>query len=106
MLGMSVILLLLAAVQLLAWLIPGSPDSKGIPNYLPLHTLMETVSIVISMMVFAIGWNSQIRKHSGNIVLLSSVFFSVGILDFLHTDLPSVYRLPRSGFHATSFSFC
>jgi PAS domain S-box-containing protein len=37
------------------------------------------------MMVFAVGWNSHSRNLSGNIVLLACVFFSVGVLDFLHT---------------------
>lgn len=78
-------LILLAAIQLFAWLVPALPEFKGIPNYLPLHTLLETVSIVVSMMVFAVGWNSHSQKLSGNIVLLASVFFSVAVLDFSHT---------------------
>ncbi len=83
--SMAAYLLLLAGIQLLAWLLPAWPNSKGIPGYLPIHTLMETVSIVVSMMVFAVGWNSHNRRLSGNIVLLAGVFFSVGVLDFLHT---------------------
>lgn len=79
------VLLLLAFIQLLAWLIPALPEFKGIPNYLPLHVLLETVSIVVSMMVFAVGWNSRSSNLSGNVVLLASVFFAVGVLDFLHT---------------------
>lgn len=82
--GTTVILVLLAFIQLLAWLIP-PVSAQGIPNYLPLHVLLETVSIVVSMMVFALGWNSRSSDLSGNIVLLSCVFFSVGVLDFLHT---------------------
>ena len=46
---------------------------------------METTSIVISMMVFVVGWNSHSRALSGNIILLACVFFSVGLLDFSHT---------------------
>ena len=85
MVGMVRILLVLAFIQLIAWLLPAWPEFKGIPNYLPLHVLMETVSIVVSMMVFAVGWNSNSQKVSGNIILLASAFFSVGILDFSHT---------------------
>ena len=81
----ATILLLLAFTQLLAWLIPASPSANGIPNYLPLHTLLETISVVVSMMVFAVGWNSRGSSLAGNIVLLACVFFSVGVLDFLHT---------------------
>jgi PAS domain S-box-containing protein len=85
MFGMVRILLALAFVQLLAWLLPAWPEFKGIPNYLPLHVFLETVSIVVSMMVFAVGWNSNRQNVSGNIILLASVFFSVGVLDFSHT---------------------
>lgn len=77
--------LLLAVIQLLAWLLPPLPDSHGIPNYLPLHTLLETMSIVVSMMVFAVGWNAKGKNLSGNVVLLASVFFSIALLDFSHT---------------------
>lgn len=79
------ILLMLMLTQLIAWLLPTLPEFKGIPNYLPLHLLLETVSVVVSMMVFAVGWNSRSSNLSGNVVLLACVFFSVGMLDFLHT---------------------
>lgn len=80
-----VFLSILALIQILSWLVPSSPSSKGITGYLPLHALFETVSIVISMLVFSVGWNSHSQKLSGNIVLLASVFFTVGCLDFSHT---------------------
>lgn len=79
------ILLALAALQLISWLLPSVPEFKGIPNYLPLHTFLESVSIVASMMVFAAGWNSNSRNLSGNIVLLACASFAVGLLDFSHT---------------------
>ena len=82
---MVAFLFLLASVQLLAWLLPAWSDFKGVPYYLPLHVLLETASIIVSMMVFAVGWNSRSSNLSGNVVLLASVFFSVGMLDFLHT---------------------
>ena len=85
MFGTVRILLTLAGIQLMAWLLPTWPEFKGIPNYLPLHVFLETVSIVVSMMVFAVGWNPNKQKISGNIILLASVFFSVGVLDLSHT---------------------
>ena len=81
--SMTAFLLLLAFIQFFAWAIPAG--KQGFPGYLPLHDLMETVSIVVSMMVFAVGWNTSGRRISGNIVLLAAAFFSVGIIDFLHT---------------------
>ncbi|HEX5364294.1 MAG TPA: MASE3 domain-containing protein, partial [Gallionella sp.] len=85
LLNMVKILLVLMGAQLMAWLMPALPEFKGIPNYLPLHVLLETISVVVSMMVFAVGWNSRSSNLSGNAVLLACVFFSVGMLDFLHT---------------------
>ena len=78
-------LLALLFIQLLAWLLPAWTNPKGIPNYIPWHEILESISIVISMMVFAVGWNSKNKQLSGNVVLLASVFFSVGVIDFLHT---------------------
>jgi diguanylate cyclase (GGDEF)-like protein/PAS domain S-box-containing protein len=43
------------------------------------------ISIVVSMMVFAVGWNLHDKGQPGNVVLLACVFFSVGLLDFSHT---------------------
>lgn len=79
------LLLLLAGIQLLAWLTPPQFGPTGIPGYLPLHTLFETVSIVVAMLVFAVGWNSRSPNLPGNAVLLACVFFAIGWLDFSHT---------------------
>ena len=79
------LLLVLGVTQISAWLLPTLPEFKGIPNYLPLHTFMEMVSIIVSMMVFSIGWNSRNQNLSGNIALLACASFSVGLLDFFHT---------------------
>lgn len=76
---------LLALIQFVAWAIPSPPGATGVRYYLPLHELMETVSIVIAMMVFAVGWNSHGGKSSGNLVLLACLFFSIAWLDFFHT---------------------
>jgi PAS domain S-box-containing protein/hemerythrin-like metal-binding protein len=78
-------LVLLAIVQLLAWLTPPQFDAGGIQGYLPLHALLETGSIVVSMMIFAVGWHTHGRKLPGNIMVLACVFFTIGLLDFSHT---------------------
>ena len=85
MAGVALLLGLLALVQGLAWAIPVPPGATGLANYLALHELMETVSIVIALMVFAVGWNSHGGKSSGNLMLLACIFFAVGWLDFFHT---------------------
>ena len=78
-------LFVLALIQFIALLLPAWPNSNGIPNYIPWHYILEAISIVISMLVFAVGWNSHSKNLSGNVVLLASVFFSVGAIDFFHT---------------------
>ena len=80
------ILLVLVIVLLISWLAPTLPWFKnGIPGYLPLHSFLETFSIIVSMMVFAVGWNSKSKDLSSNIVLLACLSFLVGVLDFFHT---------------------
>lgn len=76
-----VMIALLSLGVVVAWLLPSAP---GIAGYVPLHTLMETVAIVIAMMIFAVGWNSHNRGLSSNIVLLACLFLAVGLLDFSH----------------------
>ena len=80
-LGLSV----LALILFIAWVIPSTPGFKNIAHYLLLHGLMETVSIVIAMMVFVVGWNTHAGKTSGNLVILACLFFAIGWLDFSHT---------------------
>jgi len=54
-------------------------------NYLPLHTAMETFSVIVAALVFAIGWNTHTHGRPDNFLLLACTFLAVGILDFLHT---------------------
>ncbi|TNC96337.1 MAG: PAS/PAC sensor-containing diguanylate cyclase/phosphodiesterase [Gallionellaceae bacterium] len=80
--GFTVVLLALGVA--LAWILPALPGANGIAGYLPLHTLLETISIVIAALVFAVGWNAYSDKLPGNIVLLSCIFLGVALLDFSH----------------------
>jgi diguanylate cyclase (GGDEF)-like protein/PAS domain S-box-containing protein len=57
---------------------------SGLAGYLPLHMLLETISVVIAMLVFVVGWNAYRQALSGNIILLAYAFFAVGVLDFSH----------------------
>lgn len=75
---------LLALGVALAWALQAPPGTRSIAGYLPLHSLLETLSIVIAALVFAVGWNAYSGKLAGNIVLLSCVFLGVALLDFSH----------------------
>ncbi|MDP3702031.1 MAG: EAL domain-containing protein [Hylemonella sp.] len=79
------LLLLLGLAQLIAWLSPTPLGISTVPHYLPMHTLMETVSIVVAMMVFSVGWYGYRQVVSGNLVILACTFFAIGWLDMLHT---------------------
>jgi len=89
------ILAALAGVQLgTLWLPVGGP-AADVANYLSLHTLLETISIVISLMVFAVGWNSSGREVSRNVLVLACAFLTVGALDFSH--MASYVGMPDFG---------
>lgn len=78
------ILVVLAIGLILIWMFPSLNALQGFQDYLPLHMMLETVSIVIAMQVSGLGWNAFNNKLSGNIVFLSSIFLGVAILDFSH----------------------
>jgi len=76
-------LLVLAVLQMLARLLPMPQSMQGMAGYAPLHTLLETIAIVIAACVFAVGWSAD-RQSVCNLTLLACVFLGVAILDFLH----------------------
>jgi len=65
--------------------LPAHPNLKGIASYLPLHIAMETLSIVIAALIFAVGWNKPVREDYQNIIVLSCGFLGIALLDFAHT---------------------
>ncbi len=79
------LLLSLAVVLVVTWLLPPIQALKGIAGYVPMHTLLETIAIVVSMLVFGVCWGSYDKDRAGNLILLASVFLGVAMLDFLHT---------------------
>ncbi|MGA8864588.1 MAG: MASE3 domain-containing protein [Gallionella sp.] len=80
----AIIVAFLALGLALAWAMPLFPWASGIAGYLPLHTLLETISIIIAVMVFAVGWNADTGKSPGMIILLACAFLGVALLDFSH----------------------
>ena len=93
----TLLLAALALIQLAAMWLPAWRGAADVAYYLPLHTLLETVSIVVSLMVFAVGWTSGGRKVSGNASLLACAFLVVGALDFSH--MASYVGMPDFGTH-------
>lgn len=75
---------MLVAVQIISWLSPPLHAAKEIASYVPLHTLLETIAIVVSMLVFAVGWGVYDKERLSNFMLLACIFVGVAMLDFLH----------------------
>ena len=84
----AVWLALLTLGLVLAWALSGSralpPWTRGIAGYTPLHTLFETLAVVIAGLVFAVSWHAHSRELPGNLLLLGCAFLGVGLLDFSH----------------------
>jgi PAS domain S-box-containing protein len=54
------------------------------PWSVTLHTLFETSSVVLSVLIFAAGLYGFTRQRSSNVALMCNVFMAVAILDFVH----------------------
>ncbi len=72
------------AVLLLCWWLPAPALLRGIANYAPLHTLLETLSIVAAALIFSMAWVSRLGQVPGNLYLLACAFIGVALLDFSH----------------------
>jgi PAS domain S-box-containing protein len=80
-------LLLVAAMAMglvLVWLVPFWGGFGKLDDYVPIHTWLEMVSVVISVLVFASGWNAYSRSLPHHAVILGCAFLGVALLDFSH----------------------
>ena len=66
------------------WLVAPGAD-MGLSNYLPLHTAMETLAIVVAMLAFGIAWNAHADARPGNVIIIAVALFGTALLDFGHT---------------------
>jgi PAS domain S-box-containing protein len=75
-------------------------------HYLPLHTLMELVSVFVAFLVFATVWHTPDREVSGSLVLLALALAASGWLDIFHAlsfrDMP-VFITPSSSEKSIAF---
>jgi len=65
-------------LKLLGYVIPTA-------DYLPLHTLLEFISLVVSFAVFAVGLSGFRQTGNTKDLFISVVFFATGTIDLLHT---------------------
>ena len=78
------IVIALCVFFLVAILIPQPAFFRNIPGFLPLHMAMDTFAVLVSLLVFFVGWNANENERSCSLLILSSAFLAVGLLDFLH----------------------
>jgi len=81
---MFLFLVILFTFLLAAWFFPPYQYLQSITGYITIHIFLETISIIISMLVFAFCWGLNLKERPGNFLILSSIFFGVAILDFFH----------------------
>lgn len=95
-----------AAVLLAFVLVPSLHFELPAAVHTNLHTLFETVSIIVSMLVFSAGWVTFSREGRSNVALLCTVFLGVAILDFVHLlsyDGMPAFLIPAKDGKAISF---
>jgi hypothetical protein len=73
----------LTGFYLFLWALPNGID-LGLLRFLPLHTAIESISIIIAMLVFGITWHAYAEERPSNLVLIGAVLFSVALIDFVH----------------------
>ena len=66
-------------------LLPPMPLFSDPRHYLPLHIALEFLSIIVSLMIFTMGWFSFSHEQGARFQLLACAFLGVGLLDFVHT---------------------
>jgi diguanylate cyclase (GGDEF)-like protein/PAS domain S-box-containing protein len=86
---------LLAAGLPLAYGLPQLHRLPLIAEYLSLHTIVETFTVVVAALVFSVGWNAYRRELPSNILLVACAFLGVALLDFAHmlsyTGMPDFF---------------
>jgi diguanylate cyclase (GGDEF)-like protein/PAS domain S-box-containing protein len=78
-------LLLLSLLITVLTLVFHLPTNDLLFQYLPLHTTLESMAIVVSISVFAIGWNTRRYHQHNHLLWISILFLGVGVFDFSHT---------------------
>src|SRR5512143_2663906 len=74
----------LAALFLVVWLAPFHHLLEGISKYQSVHLPAETLSIVVSMLVFGVAWNAYSLERPANTIILACALLAVGLIDFAH----------------------
>jgi len=100
------IVTLATAVFLVTWLFPFQPAGAGLEWYLPAHTILEIVAIVIAGVIFAVSWHARLTQATDVLALLGAGFLGVALLDTAHVlsypEMPA-WITPSSAQKSISF---
>jgi hypothetical protein len=78
------VLSLLTGGVIAAWVYFSVASPQRVGHYLTLHQVLETLSIAVSALVFAVGWKAHSLNPQRNVLILACGFLGVAILDFSH----------------------
>ena len=78
------VLLALTVGVVLAWAHFSVTSYPPTRHFLALHQALETVSIVVSALIFAVGWRTRSIHPQRSVFILASGFLGVALLDFSH----------------------
>ena len=78
------VLLALTVCAVLAWGYFSFTSYPPIRHFLALHQGLETLSIVVSALIFAVGWRTRSFNPQRSVVILACGFLGVAMLDFSH----------------------
>lgn len=72
-------------LAVVAAITPYLPHRFTPARYIPIHTVLEFISIVVSFAVFATGWYGYRQTKNPQDLLVAVAFMMVGTIDFVHT---------------------
>lgn len=73
-----------AVLAFLALILPLQGVHIPPTHYLPLHTLLESISILVAFLVIATVWNTPTKEVSASLLLIAVALGTAGWLDFAH----------------------
>lgn len=77
------VLIALALLLIVLGFLP-LPEFTGIASYLPIHSFLEAIAVVVAAMVFTVGWYTYQGRADYRTVTLACLFLGVAVLDFSH----------------------
>ncbi|BAP55661.1 sensor diguanylate cyclase/phosphodiesterase, GAF and PAS domain-containing [Thioploca ingrica] len=80
----SLIIIFLLIMPVLGWTISSLPFFEELTYYPPIYIFIKIFTIVMAMLIFAVGWNTYNKKLPRNIIILSTAFLGVGLFGFAH----------------------